>query len=97
MIADVLDGAADLLEERGWCQNDYETPEGQMCLAAALTESALRYHQSWSVALAAAVEARGVVMKATRTRSVPAYNDADGRTLPEILTLVRGLAKDQRA
>jgi hypothetical protein len=35
-VADTLDRAADVIEERGWCRNDYIDNSGRVCASQAL-------------------------------------------------------------
>lgn len=38
--ADLLDGALDILHERGWCQQVFAARDGSVCIAGALTTAA---------------------------------------------------------
>lgn len=40
MRQQILSRAADLIEQHGWCQNAYSTPDGKMCTSRAINQAA---------------------------------------------------------
>jgi hypothetical protein len=79
-VADVLDGAADIIERDGWCQGALER-DGAVCAIGALT-MAMRPTVARDRAFAALARRLG-------GDSVARWNDAPERTKQEVLDLFR--------
>lgn len=43
---EIMDRAADLLDEHGWCRNSYELQTGEMCVVGALDRAAMQTDES---------------------------------------------------
>ena len=94
-VADVLNGAADLIERDGWTQHQYRGPNGEHCVTDALMRAAgtqpgdsgapgaLVLYSSASLTLAVEVhEGR-----------LPIWNDEFGRTKAEVVAALRAAAE----
>jgi len=92
-VADVLDDAADLLEREGWIQGAATAPEGY-CV-----EGAIEAVTGQSVALVSprddASDAESALRRIVGRRAYQ-WNDAPGRTKPEVLDAFRAAAKQER-
>jgi len=85
--ADVLNKAADLLEQYGWCQGAYMDSAGRMCASQALTQaepSAYRRHEARKVLR----EVIGVDFL-----NIPAWNDHPRRTAEQVIATFRAAAE----
>lgn len=96
-IADVIDSAADVLDEVGWIQYHLVSPDG-LCIVGGLCHAT-------NVALALdvpepvmeAVERELFVHRGeTWWADLPGWNDDPGRTADEVKDLLRAAAKRQR-
>ena len=80
-VADVLRHAALLIEERGWCQVDFERDDGAHCMVGAII-AVTRYD--------------GLGVEAHRFMMSHGYgigfNDASGRTASEVTAALRAAA-----
>lgn len=86
--ADVLRGAARLLEEFGWCQLEWESPTRRMCASGAINMAASGDANVYSrLGDAAKDEVR-------RYLDYPmlAWNDTPGRTAAEVIAALRAAA-----
>lgn len=81
----VLLEAADLIEQRGWCQNSAQGPGGSICAAQALALAA-----AYDFAFAAQVGRK--LLHTVGFRTVPKWNDAPGRTQDEVVAALRQAA-----
>jgi hypothetical protein len=81
----VLLGAADYIERHGWCQRSSQDSGGAVCAAWALTIAA--GHD-----LSVSLEAGHRLLRLTGGRTVPAWNDASGRTKAEVVETLRSAA-----
>jgi hypothetical protein len=77
-VSSQLLAAADLLRERGWCQNQYIDDEGRICLMSALS--------------LVPASVRVLVMVHHATNGTTTWNDIPGRTKDDVLDLLEGLA-----
>ena len=94
-IADVLERAADYIDQHGWCQDEYADDSGRVCAAgaiSAITEgSPERFAPlSMRLALSNAVEDLGFT-------GIADWNDALGRTQAEVTAKIREVAAAERA
>jgi len=89
--ADVLDKAADVIVERGWCQGQFRNSAGQVCALAAVHTAARTTPFTW-----VADEALGIIRKRVGM-SVAYWNDAPERTADEVITALRECAASLRA
>lgn len=76
--------AADYIEENGWCQNNWRTQEGKVCLFGAIRLTAE------TLELYSPLENFLTEVLASETFSGPAWNDYKGRTKEEVVGLLRG-------
>lgn len=87
-VSDVLDDAADYIEQHGWCQ---ESMDGtSRCLSMAMSEVAPS-DALWKSAFEAVERAVGI-----RGVSLICWNDHPGRTKQEVLDALRAAAKAER-
>jgi hypothetical protein len=77
-VSSQLLAAADLLRERGWCQNQFMDDDGRICLMSALS--------------IVPASARVIMMVHLVTNDATAWNDMEGRTKDDVLNLLEGLA-----
>ena len=83
VVADVLNGAADLIERDGWVQGSPRTSEGR-CMNMALQEVAGK-QVYW--------QAKRYVEDVVGFRATAAWNDTPGRTKTEVVAALRAAAK----
>lgn len=87
-VADVLNGAADLIERDGWCQHEWNDKDGRRCIAAAIAEKAgvgAPYERAIrTVAFHPGVDAGLKVID---------WNNASGRTQDEVVAALRAAAE----
>ncbi len=84
----VLNRAADLIEERGWCQGEGESATGALCLYSAINQA----EPGIFLRALADREVRRRVRKRVDIPTGPIkWNDTPGRTVDEVLNLLRGL------
>jgi hypothetical protein len=91
-IGQVLTRAADLLEERGWCQGELTNDQGQHCALGAIVEvaggeSAVREHLQFY---------RGILPRIEDIIGEPdllLWNDESGRTPAEVVAVLRAAAR----
>ena len=94
-VADVLNGAADLLEREGWCQGQYRNVDGRRCLARALADAldlplngpANWHHNPLYDAAALALK------QVTGRHFIAMWNDEPGRTQAEVVAALRAAAE----
>lgn len=89
-VADVLNGAADLIERDGWCQNTSHGAGGTRCAVAAIRDAR---------PLPVGVYT-GALEWFERTLGCPSaalWNDAPGRTKTEVVAALRAAAERARA
>lgn len=99
--ADTLDEAADIIERNGWTQGDYHRPDGSkpprdwpvdttgalnLALGADTPSHDIQPDSSAEVAL----------MRYLGIEYVPGWNDAEGRTVEEVIAALRGAAAAER-
>lgn len=99
-IAEVLTRAADVIDERGWCQGEAWAPGGQVCAHGAIWEALgidrIDYDQGELTTGARPVF--GAACDAIRRhigpgRSVTGWNDEPGRTKDDVTAALRAAAK----
>lgn len=88
--ADVLDKAADVIVERGWCQREYEGEDGRVCVVGAMGQ--VSHGKPWNDAYTALSTYLG-----TRHTALSYWNDVPGRTAGEVITALRSCAASLRA
>lgn len=76
----VLLDAADLIDERGWCQNTFEDDHGRICARRAISMACDHFNDGSAISLA--VYPYGVCD----------FNDAPGRTQAEVVAKLREVA-----
>lgn len=94
-VADILTQAADLLEERGWCQNRAEDRDGHFCAVGAL-DAALGVVEPY-LTLGGLFSEAVRALRAHIGTSVVCWNDAPGRTADEVIGLLRRAAAQLEA
>lgn len=85
---EVLAGAADLLEKRGWCQNITEDSAGRLCLVGALRKMAPGDREYFS-ARAAVCQELHLSEREMKLSAHIDWNNAPGRTAEEVITTLR--------
>lgn len=91
--ADLLDGAADVITEWGWCQNRLTDAVGRVCVVGAMTAAArndaLRLGLAYGEASAAlrSIIGRGDIVR---------WNNTPGRTAAEVVQAFRDAAVKAR-
>ena len=104
----VLEDAADLIELVGWCQEDFEDEYGQVCLMGALNSVTMVRTTSEGIEphlLTARRHAEQLLIdhlglapvRPTAGHPLPDWNDAEGRTMQQVLDALRETAKAARA
>lgn len=83
-VADVLNGAADLIERDGWCQGRDRGPHGECC-----ADYALRLAAGYSTLYGAA---RDALLAKVRRRYVATWNDAPRQTKAKVVHALRSTA-----
>lgn len=83
-VQEDLNAVADPLEERGWCQGVTRDFQGRFCLGGAIGWVLdVTTGQRWKLA-------RQEVQLRIGTLSVASWNDTPGRTVEEVLAVLRG-------
>lgn len=84
--AEILLRAAEIIEERGWCQRSFgDYKRGPKCAAGAIIEAAHDAHRGGRV--------HELIRRAKPTGDhLMLWNDADGRTAAEVVARLRGAA-----
>ncbi len=82
--ADVLNGAADIIERDGWCQGPPQPGLGPVCAGVAI----MRSTRSVSLQVAAQQKLQSV----THCWSPSRWNDEPGRTKAEVVSALRTAA-----
>jgi hypothetical protein len=90
-VADVLDGAADLIEKVGWAQGMWRTDKGEVCITQAIADASPFRTCSYREV----VPLRDVI-GLPWDMSLVRWNDAPGRTEQEVLDALRASAKAER-
>ena len=94
-VADVLNGAADLLEREGWWQGDYRGPNGETCVDGALVRAVGQQpggimEGDVGLSYLAAVK---VLRHHLGREFVSAWNDDPQRTKAEVVAALRAAAE----
>lgn len=92
-VGEVLTRAADLLEEKGWCQNYPVDMEGRMCAVGAIRQASEGQEQGY-FASRAAVKAQQAVEKAIGGEFISRWNDRPERTKEEVVAIFRAVAAE---
>jgi hypothetical protein len=92
--------AAEIVEQRGWCQRSFENLDGQVCALGAIN---LAHHDcsGWGsrvfsgadLAVNAACRASQYVGRGIGYFTLANWNDTNGRTKEEVIAALRGAAK----
>lgn len=87
-VSELLLAAADLIEKRGWCQNDYRSEDGRLCLLGAMktVEDVNMYATTWAVNEAVDRLYREIGERAW------VWQDQKGRTQAEVVAKLRAVA-----
>ncbi len=86
---EVLDRAAGVLEERGWCQHSFFHRDGRVCAVGALAVACEQIHAPRSV------RGDAIYVLAALTHCDPTvWNDTGGRTKEEVVGLLREAAEN---
>ena len=85
----ILLDAANLLEERGWCQDEFQNKQGQMCMLGAMRVAL------WDKVIYPAHPAYGLACDATGMNGmkIAEWNDTPGRTQQEVISKLREAAQ----
>lgn len=103
-IADTLESAAKILEEHGWCQGVGQKASGERCAVAAVGTAAFgdariegRVPADHSLYIESLAELAKRLRKPGKLDAVVRYNDTQGRTVNQVVALMRSTAQDLRA
>ena len=94
-VADVLNGAADLIERDGWCQHRYRSIEGGRCLTRALADAldlpldGLARWRNDPLYL----DAEEALRRITGRYLLTGFNDHPDRTEAEVVAALRAAAE----
>jgi len=86
-VPDVLDAAADYIDQHGWTQGVFDDDEGHVCVREAINRTA--------PSILDAFRAASALMDAVGDGATN-WNDADGRTQDEVTAKLREVAAAQR-
>jgi hypothetical protein len=78
----ILLGAAEIIEQRGWCQGDFQDGNGRVCMLGAISIS--------SVSSPMGEAGNAIVLLGLK--SVTQWNDTPGRTKEEVVARLRTAA-----
>lgn len=90
MIKDILNGAADVLDEKGWCQGRYQNDKGEYCPAGAMI------HYADSLLELEGVKGVDIAMRILHdevNNYVTSWNDKPERTKEEVISALRSAAQ----
>jgi hypothetical protein len=102
---EIFEKAAEILEQRGWCQNSMENAAGALCYSGALRVAAMGSltAKPWNdtlnqVSLRQWYEFNRAYCWAENVLndSIPEWNDVPGRTMEEVIDHMKMMAKDLR-
>ena len=102
-VADVLERAADYIDEHGWCQERYTTDGVKCCAAGAINmvttgDPGITRVNEYHIARYVALETLGdVIEENDGWGSVSEWNDHPGRTQAEVVAKLREVAAAERA
>lgn len=88
--ADVLNAAADLIDEKGWVQSRSVGPNGEYCARAAVITAASKKGEGPFPALGILWD---YIKDTARSPSVSAWNDTPGRTQAGVVAALRAAAE----
>lgn len=92
---DLLDDAADLLEQRGWYQDGAQGPNGELCALSAIsvaTNRACVDENTLVHAMRAATQARAALRANIEPPHISVWNDHPDRTAAEVIQTLRDIA-----
>lgn len=103
-LAADFDAAADLLLQCGWCQGEYyEAPDGALTVEGAVLEAATGHSTPnateptpQAVRVLADLVAPGAPVDEGPLAVLSSWNDVDGRTLGDVLAVLRRAAANTR-
>lgn len=98
-VAEVLERAAEVIEERGWCQNDLYTADGRLCLMGAVdrvTRTEAGVFLNAMEAMDEYVIDNYAARRGIGLRPCVTWNDSADRTEHEVIDALRRCAKDIR-
>jgi len=90
-VSDVLNKAADLIEERGWAQGAYENASGGLCVLGAIRKAA-DLDPPMIIAGVSLDAACAFNRHIGADNLVGDWNDAEGRTSGEVVAIFRAVA-----
>jgi hypothetical protein len=94
-VADLLDGAADIIERDGWCQGAFES-NGAVCALGALNKAA-GSDPNCGITRNPVGQAVFQLLTKRTGGNILVWNDRHERTEQEVLDLFRVAAKHERA
>lgn len=92
-VGQILLDAAAYIEKHGWCQNNFQMPDGRVCASGAIgcamgvTDSPLHYHQARSRLCCHLREVKQVSMA-----GIEVWNDFFGQTKENVVANIRAAA-----
>jgi len=106
LVADVLDGAADLLDDKGWNKGVFHSPvDGSYCAVGAIRQAAGPLHHPdtfdgqrvwWAQAKLADVVGWIAEFPDDSMTAVVSWNDRDGTTQSDVVDTMRAVAAGLR-
>ncbi len=98
--SDVLDAAADYIEEHGWVQGQYANLDGAVCVSGAicaiLTGDPCGYKTGFKSPFRPSPEKIFLECNQIYTESIGDWNDAPGRTKEDVVSGLRLAGKKSR-
>lgn len=96
-VAKVLETAAEVINERGWCQGIYRKDSGEVCAIGALVTADCRLELGGQAYPRAVGAVSGAAHRLDpEVMSVVEWNDRPGRTKDEVVQLLRDTAEEFR-
>jgi hypothetical protein len=89
----IYDKAIELLETNGWCQGEYKSEDGKLCMLGALFAARGDFSETWS----AIYNDLGFCLDSNSSPGISFWNDTPGRTAAEVIDALKRasqLAKD---
>ena len=95
-ISQTFLAAASYIETHGWCQNEFETPDGRVCLYGALAKVTSSLEDRYRAALRLGKKHMLLLNYVTVPTPIQVWNDHISRTVGEVISLLREAAKNEQ-
>lgn len=84
---EILEGAQKAIIEKGWCQGTLRAEDGSICLMGSMVWSRFVSQEAFE-------RAQKAVLTHTDNMSIPAWNDTPGRSVEDVLLVLKWAAKE---